>query len=118
MARKPKTTAVVFMKCRVLMNALMIEEFDRETGEPIIDNRMSYDKTPYSEKRIAKYKRNDIIALPEAVIKKLGNSVELVMAPVVLEPVEEVEEEAPKGELKPESNAENVAEMIPKVETK
>lgn len=116
---KAKTQKPKFIVCKVLMNLLMVEEFDRKTGEPIMVEKTDFDgKTKYTEVKTMTYKRGEEVALPEKIVKKLGPSVEIVMAPVVLEPLEEVEPETPKGELKPEKDGETVGDRIPKVDPK
>lgn len=107
-----------FFKCMVKMSHIKIEEFDDE-GNPVIVEKMDLFKNKYMETVEKTYKRGDVIILPEAVIKKLGKSVEMVMAPVEMmaveaDPNEVIEEDGPEGEFKETEDGDTVAKMIPK----
>lgn len=111
---------VKFFKCIVKMAHIRIEEFNDE-GTPVIVEKTDMFKNMFLETVEKTYTRGEIIVLPEAIVEKLGNSVELVMAPVELSPVEaepgeEVEETAPEGDFKPTNDSDTVAGMIPKPE--
>jgi hypothetical protein len=107
-----------FFRCKVRMSHLRIAVFD-DNGEPIIEEKQDLFKNKYMETLERTYKRGEEIILPEAVIKKLGKSVELVMAPVEAVPVEAdpseiTEEEAPEGDFKEVAKGDTVAEKFPK----
>lgn len=107
-----------FFKCKVKMSHLRISEFD-DNGEPVVVEKADMFKNKYMETVEKTYKRGDIIILPEPVIKKLGASVELVMAPVETVPIEadpsEMEDkEPPEGDFKDDIKGDTVAEKFPK----
>ena len=103
-----------FIKCEVMMNRLMIEKFDGKTGEPIIEKKTDIYGNKFKEVMEVIYRRGDIIALPESVVKKLGKSIAVVMAPVTMEEVIEPESKPEKGELKGAATGKTVEEIIPK----
>lgn len=103
-----------FIKCEVMMNRLMIEQFDGKTGKPIVLKKVDMDGTKYNETAQVIYRRGDIVAFPEDTVKKLGASVKVVMAPVTMEEVIESDPEPEKGELKGTVTGKTVEEIIPK----
>lgn len=111
-----------FFRCKVKMSHLRLAVFDND-GEPIVEEKQDLFKNKYMETLEKTYKRGDEIILPEAVIKKLGKSVELVMAPVEAVPIEadpsEMDaEDAPEGDFKEANKGDTVAEKFPKPEEK
>lgn len=106
---------VKLYNCTVMMSQLRTNVLD-SNGEPVIVKKKDMLGAEYSESQEKTYRRGDIISLPEAVIKKLGKSVEMVMVPQIEEPVEYVPEEVKNGEFKDSGREKTVAEIIPKEE--
>jgi len=103
-----------FIKCVVKVSRLRIEEFDSVTGKTISSVKKDWNGAEYVETKEVTYLRGAEVAFPEAVVKKLGRSVEVMMAPVVMEAVTEPAYEAPEGSFKDESKENTVANLIPK----
>jgi len=103
-----------FIKCIVKVSRLRIEEFDSVTGEPISSVKNDWNGAEYVETKEVTYLRGAEVAFPEAVVKKLGRSVEVMMTPMVMEAVVVPAYEAPEGAFKDESDENTVANLIPK----
>jgi len=109
---------VKFLKCVVTAKKIMIEEFDKKTGKPVVETKTDMYGNKYEETKQKIYRRGEEVSFPEKVVKKLKSSVEVVTAPVFEQPVAEEPEEPKKGELKDNDKGETVADMIPKEEPK
>ena len=104
---------VKLIKCIVRMNRLRLEQFD-SNGKAVVIEKQDMFGTQYPETQEVTYRRGDTVSLPEAVIKKLGKSVEMVMVPQVEEPVVSEQTIPADGELKSSGRERTVAEIIPK----
>lgn len=104
---------IKLIKCIVRMNRLRLEQFD-SNGKPVVIEKQDMFGTQYPETQEVTYRRGDTVSLPEAVIRKLGKSVEMVMVPQVDEPVVSAQVIPLDGELKSSGRERTVAEIIPK----
>ena len=111
------TTNVKLIKCEVMMNQLRMAVLGKD-GEPVIVEKEDMFGNKYKETVEATYKRGEVISLPEAVIKKLGTSVSMVMVPQVEEPMVVDEVVSTDGELRESKGEKTVADMIPKNDVK
>jgi hypothetical protein len=109
---------VKFLKCVVTAKKIMIEEFDKKTGKPVVETKTDMYGNKYEETKQKIYRRGEEVSFPEKVVKKLKSSVEIVTAPVFEQPIEEEPEEPPEGKIKSNDKGETVADMIPKEESK
>lgn len=106
-----------FVKCTVNVSRLRVEEFDPNTGKPIIVDKTDWNRAPYKETKEVTYTRGEEVVLPYNVMEKLGKSVSVVMAPVTVEPVEVIPVPTDGG-FKDINDGPTVADMIPKEESK
>ena len=104
---------VKLIKCIVLMNRLRLEQFGSD-GNPIVVKKTDMFGTEDMETEEVTYRRVENVLLPEAVIKKLGKSVEMVMVPQVEEPVIAEQAIPGDGEIRDSGREKTVAEIIPK----
>ena len=98
------------LKCEVTAAKIMIEVFDK-TGKP-----KTYKTTDGKGKSVTKVeqqilKKGQTVALPEDRIAALGNSVQLVMAPVAVVEDEDVDDADVEDE---KADDKTVAAQIPK----
>ncbi len=105
--------SIKFIKCEILMSQLRMEEFDSD-GKPIVVEKQDMFGNNYMERKEITYRRGAVVALPEAVIKKLGKSVAMVMVPQVDEPIVDIQPVVRDGEFKLSGREKTVADMIPK----
>lgn len=84
------------------------------SGEPNIIEKEDMFGNKYMETQEVTYRRGDTVSLPEAVIKKLGKSVAIVMVPQVDEPVVTEQEVPADGEIRDSGREKTIAEIIPK----
>jgi hypothetical protein len=104
---------VKFIKCRVMMSQLRMAVLNA-SGEPNIIEKEDMFGNKYMETQEVTYRRGDTVSLPEAVIKKLGKSVAIVMVPQVDEPVVTEQEVPADGEIRDSGREKTIAEIIPK----
>jgi len=105
---------VKFVKCKVLMSRLRINVFDNVTGEPVTEEKSEWNGSKYNDVKEITYMKGDEIVIPYEVMERLGNSVEVVMTPVITKPMEVAAPVPPSGGIKEKSDEKTVAEIIPK----
>ena len=108
---------IKLFRCRVLMSQLRVNILNAN-GDATTVKKKDVFGTEYIETVEKTYRKGEELSLPEAYIKKLGKSVEIVMVPQVEEPMVVDEVVSTDGELRESKGEKTVADMIPKNDVK